>query len=144
MYNILIKIFASAVITYLCRLINLSFQLGAFPESLSLAIVIPIFEEGTKMKESSYRPISLLNVFSKIYGRIMFNRIYLYFEKFNLISSKQFGFRSKHSTIDVLVKLTEKLKMDTLCCSFIFFLDLKNPSIQLNALSYWKRLKDIA
>ena len=122
--KILIKISASVTKLYLCRLINHSFQLGAFPESLLLAIFIPIYNEGTKTEESNY-PISLLNVFSKIYERIIYNRIYLYFEKFSLISNKYFGFRSKHSTIEALVELTEKIKMDTHYCSFNFFLDLK-------------------
>ena len=61
----------------------------------------------------------------------MYNRIYLYFEKFNLISNKQFGFRSKDSTIDALVELTKKI--NTHYCRFNFldpkkaFITIKHP-----------------
>ena len=41
----------------------------------------------------------------------MYNRVYQYFEKFSLFYKKQFGFRSKHSTIDALVELTETVRM---------------------------------
>ena len=64
-------------------------------------------------------------VLSKIYERAMFTRIYEYMENFNLLYSKQFGFRKKHSTIDALAELTEKIrrsKVETVN----FFLDLKN------------------
>ena len=37
-------------------------------------------------------------------------RMYNFFASFNLLSNCQFGFGSKHSTIDALVNLTEKVR----------------------------------
>ena len=40
----------------------------------------------------------------------MYARLYNFFERFRLLSSCQFGFRNKHSTIVALVELTEKIR----------------------------------
>ena len=40
----------------------------------------------------------------------MYNRIYSFLCKHKLINTKQFGFRSKHSTEHALISLTETIK----------------------------------
>ena len=72
------------------------------------------------------RPISLLIVWSKIIERALFIRIYAYMEYPNLLFNKQFGFRAKHSTIDALVEIVEKIRLNCQNVKAIsFFLDLK-------------------
>ena len=95
---------------HLTSLINVSFYEGSFPSELKKAKVFPLFINGSRVEESNYRPISLLNVLSKIYERAMFTRVYEYLECFNLLYFKQFGFRKKHSTIDALAELTETIR----------------------------------
>ena len=47
-------------------------------------------------------------------------------EKFASLYSKQFGFRSKHSTIEAVVELTEKIRLKSLFKeAYSFFLDLR-------------------
>ena len=108
--NILVKLSVSATVPYLTLLINKSFSQGIFPNKLKRAKVIPMHKSGSRVDENNYRPISLLIVWSKIFERAMYTRIYNYLEKFSLIYSRQFGFRSKHSTIDALVDFTEKMR----------------------------------
>ena len=60
--------------------------------------------------KKNYKPISLLIVWSKIIERALFNRMYAYMEYHNLLLNRQFGFRTKHSTIDALVELVEKIR----------------------------------
>ncbi|ROT79048.1 putative reverse transcriptase [Penaeus vannamei] len=54
----------------------------------------------------SYRPISLLETLGKTFERIINTRLRWYLEDHNLLSHKQFGFRSHHSTHDALNIIT--------------------------------------
>ena len=63
------------------KLINLSFSLGKSPDCLKIAKLLPVFKNGTKQLINNYRPISLLNVLSKIFEEVMKIRIVDYLEK---------------------------------------------------------------
>lgn len=52
------------IISYI---INNSFHFGIFPRHLKLAIIKPLYKKGNPELKESYRPISLLNSFSKIF-----------------------------------------------------------------------------
>jgi len=65
---------------------------------------VPIFKSGDSTLMDNYRPISLLNNFSKIYEKVMANRLTSYIEENNLFSPSQYGFRKSHSTIHPLVQ----------------------------------------
>lgn len=82
----------------LVTLINSSLSSGRFPSSLKLASVIPIFKKGDPTDIENYRPVSLLSAFSKIFERILYNRLINFFEHNNLLSPNQHGFRSQRST----------------------------------------------
>ena len=123
--NILVKLSAPATIPYLASLINNSFIQGIFSDRLKRAKVIPMHKSGSRVVENNYRPISLLIVWSKIFERAMHTRIYNYLEKISLIYCRQFGFRSKHSTVDALVDFTEKMRSHGNKSIISFFYDLK-------------------
>ena len=55
----LLKIAASYIILPLCKLINLSFHTGVFPESIKVAKFVPTFKSGSSQDINNYRPISL-------------------------------------------------------------------------------------
>ena len=98
---------------------------GEFPIELKKGKVIPMHKSGSKLDENNYRPISLLNVWSKIYEKVVYKRVYSYLEKFSLLYCKQFGFRTKHSTVDALVEFTEKVRFNRTTNEVrSFFLDL--------------------
>ena len=68
-------------------LINESLHLGIFPEPLKLAKVIPVFKnKGCNHDVNSYRPISILNVFSKIFEKIYHKRLNTYLKHNHMIS----------------------------------------------------------
>ena len=46
-----------------------------FPESLKLAKVIPVFKADDPTLFSNYRPISILPAFSKLFEKVMYNRL---------------------------------------------------------------------
>ena len=72
--------------------------------------VTQILKTNPKLKSFIYRPISLLLSLDKIFERIMFNRLYKFIEENNLIYNLQFEFREKHSTLNALIHLAEKIR----------------------------------
>ena len=104
--NLVVKSCSESLAPILAELINNSFKTGIFPEDLKRAQVIPLHKWDSKADLNNYRPISLLIVFSKIFERIMCNRIYQYLEHFQLLYSKQFGFRK---SIQRLMRLQNSL-----------------------------------
>ena len=93
----------------LIRIFGDSVKLGVFLEKLELAKVTPIFELGKNEHLTNYRPISVLPCFSKILERIMYNRLYEYLTKNNLLFDNQFGFRKGHSTKHALIELVNRI-----------------------------------
>jgi hypothetical protein len=97
--------FALTLSRPLHHIFSASFQTGIIPIQLKIAKVVPVFKSGCKDDLNNYRPISLLNVFSKILEKIVGNRLSSYLEFNNLISNSQYGFRKAHSTLHPLTKL---------------------------------------
>jgi hypothetical protein len=71
---------------------------GTFPERLKFSEVRPLFKKGDITAFSNYRPISLLNSFSKITEKIICKRLYNYLNDNNILVGDQYGFREKLST----------------------------------------------
>jgi hypothetical protein len=58
---------------------------------------------GDRTVMDNYRPISLLDNFSKILEKVVFRRLSNFVETNNIITPSQFGFRKNHSTMHPLV-----------------------------------------
>ena len=57
----------------------------------------------------NYRPISLLSVVSKVFEKLVNNRIIDHLEKCSLFSDFQYGFRSSRSTADLLTVVSDRI-----------------------------------
>ena len=88
---------------------NLSITEGYFPKQLKTAKVTPIFKAGDKTDPGNYRPISVLPCLSKILEKIMYNRLYDYLVKHDILFKKQFGFQKGHSTEHALLELISEI-----------------------------------
>ena len=64
---------------------------------MKIARITPIHKEGSKSDVGNYRPISLLNSFSKIFEKFMHKRLLSFFELNNSLYESQHGFRSGRS-----------------------------------------------
>ena len=84
-------------------------QLGNFLRYGKKANVIPIHKKNEKNLLKNYRPISLLLICSKIFERLIFNSIYNYISKNNLLSSNQSGFRPGDSCTNQLLSITHHI-----------------------------------
>ena len=82
---------------------------GTFPSSWKKANVQPIHKKGSRQYKTQYRPISLLPICSKIFEKILFDKIYAFLNDKNLISPNQSGFRPGDSTINQLLAITTEI-----------------------------------
>ena len=57
----------------------------------------------------NYRPVSLLSVVSKVFEKLVNNRIVDHLEKCGLFSDFQYGFRSCRSTADLLTVVSDRI-----------------------------------
>ena len=89
---------ATIISPYLKDFIDFFFKNGIFPESCTLAKVIPLCENGSKLDPNNYRPISILTCFSKILERLIYNRLQQVLKKHSVIHKPQYGFRKSIST----------------------------------------------
>ena len=72
--------------------------------------MITLFKKGNPELPSNYRPISLLPIFSKVFEKLMYRRLYKFLELNNTLYSLQFGFQENHSIDHALVSLTEAVR----------------------------------
>ena len=79
------------------------------------------------MDVKSYRPISLVSVFSKIFQKLVYNNVVNSMNKYNLLYKLQFGFRKEHSTQHALITLVDNITkaLDEGSMLIGVFLDLK-------------------
>ena len=64
--------------------------------------MVSVFENvGERSTAKNYRPVSLLFVVSKVFEKLVNNRIVDHLEKCDLFSDFQYGFRSSRSTTDL-------------------------------------------
>jgi len=101
------KYFSVILSSIISDLFNSSVSSGIFPSSLKIARITPLHKKGDRMSVANYRPISNLSIISKVFEKLMYARVLMYLDKFNLISPHQFGFRTGHSTTDAVAEFID-------------------------------------
>ena len=95
----LIKNLPTEIAIPLALIFNKSIAYGQFPTSLNIAKICPVYKCDNKLLVKNYRPISILPTFSKVFERLMYNRLLEYINKNNILFKNQYGFHEKHSTL---------------------------------------------
>lgn len=109
--NNILKKLPRAGISLLTRIFNACMKFGHFPTSWKTSKIIAIPKPGKKADSpDSYRPISLLSSVSKIFEKIIKDRILNFIEDNNILPRQQFGFRHEHNTIQPLVRIKRIVK----------------------------------
>lgn len=99
-------------VSFLCRLYNSCFKLGYFPSSWKIGKVIAVAKPGKdKSLPSSYRPITLLPIIGKLFEKFILERLLEHDSENNILIPQQFGFRSKHSTTQQILRITETVSL---------------------------------
>lgn len=102
---VVLKSISSSIIEQLLYLINYSIIEGYFPDELKISSVIPIFKHGNEEDIENYRQITLVCVLSKLFEKILSNRIMAYLESKSILIENQHGFRPGRSVETATVSL---------------------------------------
>lgn len=97
-----IKSVADIIAPILSHIINLCIEQGKYPNKLKVSIIKPLFKKEDRENMNFYRPIALIPIFSKIFEKVIYNSLYSYLEKFNLLAPQQKGFR-QNKTINMAI-----------------------------------------
>ena len=81
---------------------------GLIPDNFKTAKVILLHKKKSKQNMANYRPISMSNHISKIWERIVNNRLMTHLEKNNRLSRHQHGFRPKRGCHSNLIEMWER------------------------------------
>lgn len=122
-----IKCLKDLIVDDIVICINYSLENGTFPDNLKVAKVSPIYKSGCKTDPGNYRPISVLPVVSKIYEKVIYNRLDSYLTSVNFLFDRQYGFRPKSNTLSATIDLVTKIKtsIDQKQLALGVFIDLK-------------------
>ena len=94
----------------LAKLFNKCLKESCFPDCWKVSSVVPVFKNvGERSTAKNYRPVSLLSVVSKVFEKLVNNRIVDHLEKCGLFSDFQYGFRSSRSTADLLTVVSDRI-----------------------------------
>ena len=74
----------------LAELFNMCLKESCFPDCWKVSSVVPVFKNvGERSTAKNYRPVSLLSVVSKVFEKLLNNRIVDHLEKSGLFSDFQ-------------------------------------------------------
>ena len=115
---------------------NNSIQRGLYPNSWKTGEVIPVFKKGIKSDCANYRPLTMLNLNSKILEGIVCDSLDRHLEENSLIHQNQWGFKKGVSTESLLLYLSETWKKavdsgDKVGVAFVDFQKHSTPLIIL-------------
>ena len=95
------------------QIYNAVLRLGYFPRQWKIGQIIMTAKPGKDPTDvTTYRPISLLPLLSKILEKLLLRRLTPILTSQQLIPDHQFGFRPRHGTIEQAHRLVHKIQED--------------------------------
>ena len=83
---------------HLTEFFNSFLEKGVFPNILKTGCITPVFKKGDSRFFDNYRPVSTLPIFGKIFEKLIYDRLFSFLSRMDVIYDQQFGFRKRHST----------------------------------------------
>ena len=118
-------------------------MLGKFPDKWKLSEVIPWHKDGDQEIPSNNRPLSLLEVLSKVCERVALDQFSSYITENQRLSPHQNGNRKHHSTETLNIYITDKMleAMDKKHVTALILLDLSKAFDNINHTILLHKLK---
>lgn len=108
--EILIELPRKALV-FLTVLYNAMLRVQYFPSLWKVSQIIMVHKHGKPTNEkTSYRPISLLAVLSKVFEKLLLTRIEPILKERKIIPDHQFGFRRRHGTIEQAHRVYDRIR----------------------------------
>ena len=105
----MLKLCGESIYKPLNLILKSCLETGQFPSDWKKANVVPVFKKGDKQLLKNYRPISLLPIIGKIFERLLYNQMFEFFIRNDLISQNQSGFKSGDSCMNQLLAITHEI-----------------------------------
>ena len=113
------------------ELFNKGLNESCFPDCWKVSSVVHVFKNVRKRSTvKNYRPVSILSVFSKVFEKLVNNRIVDHLEKCGLFSDFQYGFRSSQSIAHPLTVVPDRT-------SRAFNRSVATPAVALDISSWY-------
>ena len=141
----ILKISSPFIVSLLTYTRNRMLLTGTFPERLKFSEIKPMYKSGDKAFITNYRLISLLPVFSKIFEKVIYKRLYYHLTSNNILVKEQFGFRCNNSTEiaiytllnNILSHLNNNIIVGGLFCDLQNGFDCANYDILLSKIKFY-------
>ena len=105
----MLKLCGESIYKPLNLIFKFCLKTGQFPSDWKKANVVLVFKKGDKQLVKNYRPISLLRITGKIFERLLYNQMFEFFIRNDLISQNQSGFKPGDSCINQLFAITHEI-----------------------------------
>ena len=93
----ILKQFAGELSPALTHIFNKSLVTGQLPSDWLTANITPIYKKGDRAVASNYRPVSLTPICCKLLEHIIHSNVMGHFNKYHILTNRQYGFRKQHS-----------------------------------------------
>lgn len=119
---------------FFMEIVNLSLELGKFPESWKEAIIMPIQKKPRTKKAEEYRGINTLPVYEKVLENVVKGQLLDYINQHKILINEQSGFRKGHSCESALnFVICEWKQFDDIGnITIVLFLDFKRAFETIN------------
>ena len=88
-----------------------------FPEPLKLPDILPFYIKKDATDKSNFRPINIFSLISKVFGKVIFDQVCIYMNKF--LNRLLWGFQDARFTQYALFKLLQPWQKELDQCGFV-------------------------
>lgn len=121
---------------------NRCLNCGVFPDVWKHANIVPVHKNGSKHDVATYRPISILSAFSKLFERLVHNEVYPAIH--SVLINEQHGFVKDRSCVSNLLifvshlfeSLDDRQQIDAVYTDFQKAFDKIDHKLLLNKIAY--------